>query len=278
MKLMEKFINDSNLLEKHSLDETKPDVYVGLHKGAYWLHWHDQLELLLFLTDNTKVLCDDKLFPIQYGDLLVINPCVLHQNFGGRYYCIHIRKDFFKDMGCDSSAIMPYIKADENILHMVEQMCSASQEKNEWSLLEVKALAYQLMAYLVKNYKAETKPEGKETAKVGKTGQVNQILDHVANHCHEKITTASLAQICHLNENYLCALFKSKMGVTIGEYIKHFRMEKATVLLTSTSFSITEIASQVGFDDPGYFTRIFRQHTGVTPREYRKNEKKSLAE
>ena len=269
MIAMPRLIDASNLLEKGALERENPDVSVGLHKGEYWLHWHEKLELLLFLTD-TKVLCDDTLYPIQQGDLLVINPCVLHQNFGGRYYCIHIRKEFFKDMGCDSSAIMPFIKGDEHVLHMVEQMCSASKAGHEWSLLEVKALAYQLMAYLLKHYKAESKPEGKEIAKVGKTGQVNQILDYIANHCHEKITTAILAQICHLNENYLCALFKSKMGITIGDYINNFRVEKATVLLKNTNFSITDIASQVGFDDPGYFTRVFKKHTGVTPREFRK--------
>lgn len=263
-------INDSNLLEKSALEGANSDVSVGLHEGEYWLHWHDKLELLLFLTDNTKVRCDDTLYPIQQGDLLVINPCVLHQNFGGIYYCIHIRKEFFKDMGCDGSGIMPFVKADETILHMVEQMHNADQEKNEWSPLEVKALAYQLMAYLVKNYKGESVPEPQETAKVGKTGQVNQVLDYVANHCQERITTASLARICHLNENYLCALFKSKMGTTIGEYIKHFRVEKAAVLLKNTNFSITEIASQVGIDDPGYFARVFKKHMGITPREFRK--------
>lgn len=270
MMSMPGLIDDSNLLEKSALEGANSDVSVGLHKGEYWLHWHDKLELLLFLTDNTKVLCDDKLYPIRYGDLLVINPCVLHQNFGGIYYCIHIRKEFFKDIGCDSSGIMPFIKADETILHMVEQMHNAGQEKNEWSPLEVKALAYQLMAYLVKNYKGESIPEPQETAKVGKTGQVNQVLDYVANHCQERITTASLARICHLNENYLCALFKSKMGTTIGEYIKHFRVEKAAVLLKNTNFSITEIASQVGIDDPGYFARVFKKHMGITPREFRK--------
>lgn len=268
---MPKLIDDSNLLEKSSLDKTKPDVYVGLHKGEYWLHWHDQLELLLFLTGKTKVLCDDTLYPIEYGDMVVINPCVLHQNFGGSYYCIHIQKEFFKNVGCDSSDIMPLIKADSNIMRMVERMCAAGQEKYEWSQMEVKAVAYQLMAYLVKKYKTEAAQEEKETTKLGKTGQVNQILDYVANHCGEKMTTATLARLCHLNENYLCALFKSKMGTTVGEYIQHFRIEKATVLLKNTSFSVTEIAAQVGFDDPGYFTRVFKKHTGVTPREFRKS-------
>lgn len=267
---MEKIINDSNLLEKGSLDRTKPDVYVGLHKGSYWLHWHDQLELLLFLTDDTKVLCDDKLFPIQYGDLVVINPCVLHQNFGGTYYCIHIQKDFFKDTGCDIGSIVPFVKADSNILAIVEQMEKAKHEANEWSLLEVKSLAYKLIAYLVKNYKAESLPQGNKNVKVSKTDQIDQILYHIASHCHEKITTATLAEVSHLNENYLCALFKSRMGRTIGEYIKLFRVEKATGLLKNTNLSITEVALQVGFDDPGYFTRVFKAHTGVTPREFRK--------
>ena len=270
MMSMGKLINDENLLEKSSLDTTKPDVYIGLHKGNFWLHWHDQLELLLFLTDNTKVLCDDKLYLIEHGDMVVINPCVLHKNFGGTYYCIHIQKNFFKDTGCDIGSIAPFIKADSNILTIVEQMEKANQERNEWSPLEVKSLAYKLIAYLVKNYKAETGSHGKKNIKVTKTDQLDQILYHIAQNCHEKITTATLAEISHLNENYLCALFKNKMGMTIGSYIKHFRVEKAMGLLKNTDLSITEIARQVGFDDPGYFTRVFKAHASVTPREFRK--------
>ena len=53
-------------------------------------------------------------------------------------------------------------------------------------------------------------------------------------------------------------------------YIHAFRIEKAGILLRNTESSIAEIAESVGFDDFSYFAKVFKQHTGVTPREYRK--------
>ena len=261
---------DLRLLEKNSLDRIKARVYVGLHNGPYWLHWHQQIELLLFLTDDAKVLCADKLFYANAGDMIVVNPCELHQNFGGTYYCVHIQNSFFKDIGYEYTNILPFIKADSEILAMVEQMWQAAQEKSEWSLLDVQSYAYKLMSYLVKNFKAEASISGDEALKTNRTSRIDEILYYVAKHCNEKITTAFLAENSHLNENYLCALFKSQMGMTIVDYINSFRIEKATELLQNKNLSITEIALHVGFDDPGYFTRVFKKHVGATPREYRK--------
>ncbi|MBQ4050975.1 MAG: helix-turn-helix domain-containing protein, partial [Oscillospiraceae bacterium] len=64
-------------------------------------------------------------------------------------------------------------------------------------------------------------------------------------------------------------LFREKMGISPHRFILSRRMEEAKKLLTYSSMTVSEIAKSIGFDDPSYFSRIFRKHTGHVPTDYR---------
>jgi YesN/AraC family two-component response regulator len=64
-------------------------------------------------------------------------------------------------------------------------------------------------------------------------------------------------------------VFQHELGMTPWVYLTRFRVAHACALLRTTSESVTDIAVSVGFDDPGYFSKVFRGETGMTPREYR---------
>jgi len=78
-----------------------------------------------------------------------------------------------------------------------------------------------------------------------------------------------LATRVKLNKSYLARRFRAAMGCTIGEYIARRRAESAGALLVSTDKPIAEIARAVGWDDPNYFARQFREHFGLCARAYR---------
>lgn len=64
--------------------------------------------------------------------------------------------------------------------------------------------------------------------------------------------------------------FKALSGQTVGQYFRSLRLNKAKALLLATSLHISEIAYEVGFKDPAYFTRVFKEEFGVNPSEVRK--------
>ena len=64
-------------------------------------------------------------------------------------------------------------------------------------------------------------------------------------------------------------------NMNFGDYIRKLRIDKATGLMESTDYSLTEIAYLTGFSDQSHFTRIFKQHTGMVPSAYKKNLLKS---
>ena len=63
------------------------------------------------------------------------------------------------------------------------------------------------------------------------------------------------------------------MGVTFTEYLTGVRMQRARELLADTSMRTADVAYAVGYNDPHYFSYLFKKNTGLSPREYRKDEK-----
>lgn len=77
-----------------------------------------------------------------------------------------------------------------------------------------------------------------------------------------------LAHQYNMSASWLTRLFNKQMHMSPQKYLTFVRIEKAKVLLSSTN-SVGEIAATVGYSDPLYFSRIFRQMTGLSPTEYR---------
>jgi len=69
----------------------------------------------------------------------------------------------------------------------------------------------------------------------------------------------------------LRVLFKQAAGITLGAYIKNFRLNRAMSLLRTSTLSISEIANEAGFASPQAFSRNFKKETGLTPRNYRQH-------
>jgi two-component system response regulator YesN len=76
------------------------------------------------------------------------------------------------------------------------------------------------------------------------------------------------AQVNH-NPSYLSAVFSQETGTTFKEYLTEIRMKKAKELLRTTNARSSEIACRIGYNDPHYFSYVFRKNTGLTPTDFR---------
>ena len=80
-----------------------------------------------------------------------------------------------------------------------------------------------------------------------------------------------IASAFHYNPRYLCRLFKKETGVALGDYLTTERLRRAKELLKTTAHTVTEIATEVGFNNVTYFNKLFKNAFGVTPTAYRKS-------
>ena len=85
----------------------------------------------------------------------------------------------------------------------------------------------------------------------------------------ENLSLGTVACEVQVGANYLSSVFSQNMQKTFTEYISEKRMEKAKKLLKSTELPTSEIAAQVGYKDPHYFSFVFKKTQGCSPREYR---------
>ncbi|MEG0238228.1 MAG: response regulator [Clostridium sp.] len=98
---------------------------------------------------------------------------------------------------------------------------------------------------------------------------IENALSYIDGHVEDNINLDSIAAICNLSPCYFSKLFKKEVGVNFKTYINDKKIEKAKEVLKSTDTPILNIAIDLGFDDCGYFIRVFKKVLGVTPKKYR---------
>ncbi len=105
----------------------------------------------------------------------------------------------------------------------------------------------------------------------------NDIIDSALayvnlHYTDEDISLDGVAEAINISSNYLSALFSHKVGQSFIEYITKKRMAKARQLLRTTGKRSGEIAGEIGYKDPRYFSFVFKKNQGCTPSQYRSGE------
>jgi len=107
-----------------------------------------------------------------------------------------------------------------------------------------------------------------------KTGKLSDMVretkKYIEENSGEQINRNVLAGRVYLHPDYLNRIFKEQVGTSISDYIIQVRLEKAKILLLKKDENISAIASEVGYPNTAYFTRIFKRAFGTTPKEYRR--------
>lgn len=98
-------------------------------------------------------------------------------------------------------------------------------------------------------------------------------ITYIENNYHKKITIEDIAKYCYCSSSTLSHVFAKNYGMTIGKLIQIVRCDRAKALLKESSMPVSEIAWKCGFSSADYFTSVFKNLTGVTPTEYRANNK-----
>lgn len=98
---------------------------------------------------------------------------------------------------------------------------------------------------------------------------MRRIADYLELNYGQKLRQQDLADLFHLNKDYMCRRFKETFGEGMVNYLNGVRIRRAQELLVDSDLQIQEIADEVGFFDTKYFSRQFKKETGSTPAEYR---------
>lgn len=98
---------------------------------------------------------------------------------------------------------------------------------------------------------------------------ISDAMAYVRQHFNREIQLAEVANRVSMNYSYFSTLFKERIGLTFTAYLTKIRMEEAQRLLKDPALRIHEISEKVGYNNPYHFSRAFKNHCGISPKEFR---------
>ena len=148
-----------------------------------------------------------------------------------------------------------------------QEVCNITYEKLA-ELQTVKELKKTMVDIIEKISELQERPSGRSYSKAVEEGMA--LIEARYNQ------NLSLEEICleiAISKNYFCYLFKRETGMSIWNYLTVIRLQHAKKLLEKTELKSYEIAFQVGYDNPSYFSKLFKKYELMTPNEYRESKK-----
>jgi len=106
--------------------------------------------------------------------------------------------------------------------------------------------------------------------------KIEHTISYMMDHLDQPLQVATLAAMACVSPSHYFALFKRRTGSAPMDYFTRLRMEQARRLLDSSSRSVKEVAAALGYDDPFYFSRVFKSVNQVAPSYYRQQQSARL--
>jgi len=125
-------------------------------------------------------------------------------------------------------------------------------------------LIYQLIIQLVSSIPSDKCDSLKIDSRVLK------VIDYIDQHYSDEISNDQLGKIASMAPNSLLRLFKSSTGLTLQQFLRNKRIEKAIILMHNQGASIDQIADSCGFSDRQHFSKVFKRIVSIAPAQYRK--------
>ncbi len=258
------------------------DILEGVADGVP--HMHAEMELLYILLGEAVVEVDGESYSLHTKDLLIINPFESHrllytsQQTKYGHYRIRFRLSMLmegkdteiaevitcleqgalKCRRCFSSADSMYEKLRLDF-KMIYDLCDSHPSGWEFGL---KGSCYMLIFDLIHSGCLA------QSGKTINTRFSDTVVAYVESHCTEDISVADAAEALGYNKSYFCRLFHETMRISFTDYLHLVRINLARKRMADGVTDISSLATEVGYNSPSYFSKLFHRYIGETPTSF----------
>jgi len=159
------------------------------------------------------------------------------------------------------------ITAQPGLKDSVERLYAYVRSGVEGEELKVVGGLTELFGYLVRNADACLRMQSPRTGV--KADQLKPALEYIEKNYGSHISLDTLARLTGLSPKYFCRCFRTIVHRSPIDYLNHYRIECASILLMTSDMTVAEIAQHCGFTDSSFFIKQFRRYKGTTPKKYR---------
>lgn len=251
-------------------------------------HFHNQYELFYIIEGERQFFFDNKSYNAHAGDLAIIDTNLVHTtcsitsedkgynrvimyidyekmcDFDKRYPGLNIVDFIHKNYGIynlDEDLRIAFLNLYRDIRHELTKKTNGYQSR-----IEIVTLYWLYKLLSLKKEQHQKHPE----INSAKKNSASNISTYLEKNYTKAVSLDTIAEDLFMSKYYICRIFKEYTGFTITEYINILRIKKATQLLENSNQSISDVATELGFESASYFERTFKKIMNVTPLKYRK--------
>lgn len=253
-------------------------------KNCFFWHYHPEIELVYVEASNGIRHVGKNISDFKESELLLIGSNVPHLNFDYKIQTeckqlvLQMRENFLQNL------IFP-IPEFENIKYLLDRSYLGLSFSGETKKIVVAKLhrmkdenSFESLIGLIEilnilAHSDEVKELNNEDTRIkwflNDKIRMGTIYDYINENYDKKTNVNEIAQIVSLSTPAFCRYFKKQTNMTFTDFVNNYRINQAKLLLLQNS-CITEICFQVGFESLSYFNKLFKQHVGETPSEFKK--------
>ncbi len=260
----------------------KTSVRCGFLDGIYTFpeHIHQFPEIVYVKDGELEVTVDGVSETMRRGDIAIIPPFSSHSfytpEYVNRWVCVFSNdfiKNFISDEQLNNRRERFVFSASEGLLHYISDKTYDSEElffkMSEEHILLFKATIFAIYEeYLRKTERTVARKHNKA---------LSAILLYISEHCKERISLRTLGAALGYSPKYVSLCLGEVEEMNLFFLVNSFRADEAKNLLINTDAKMVDIALECGYASERSFLRAFKQVTGVTPGEYRKNRRTLLS-
>ncbi len=276
-----------NELKQHGTLDFPIQIYhVDKHHPKFEMasHWHTNIEIIRVLDGDLKVRLSNTEYLAKKDDVVFVNCETVHSAFPSEnciYECIVMNMEMLsiQDAACryfiESILNLEY-KIDEFFPHKDDEFhqsiynlfSSMSSLSSGYKFSVIGAL-YRLFGIIIDNHFYHPTSSENAVLQDKNIPKLKNVLSYIRSNYDKQISLEEISEIAGMSPKYFCAFFKKMTLKTPTEYLKTYRIEKASRKLLNTDMNVTDIAYSSGFNDLSYFIKTFKEIKGTTPLKFR---------
>ncbi len=265
-------------------------ICVPPNEGFQMLHWHEELQFVFVLSGTVHVTVYDEAYVLNTGDCIFLNRTVLHHIVAvadTHYHSFLIPTrmlTFFAGSAMEQKDVQPitgnpsftcfhlkqsipeYADFFQNLLELDSlYFHTGAKENSRYEYRLSIALAQLWLSFILLLPKSSTCVPSKNYERI------RLLLSFIHQNYQKQLSADEIAAAAHISKRECLRCFQKFVHESPYRYLLRYRLHISTTLLTTTDFSVTDIALEVGFHSASSYIRYFKERYHMTPYQYRKN-------
>ena len=247
----------------------------------YDLHDHSAVEIVLMMEGSVTYTVEDATYQVRKGEILIVPPDTRHSltmGEGSSRYLFLFEPDAVMNMRDIKSLAVhfhkPFHLRDGSDAHVrIRELLLRARDTYEKRELMWNTICYscllRIYATLGQRYLNGIRARSSEGVRNVDSEVINAAMTYINNHYKDDLTLEDVSSFAGFSRYYFSRSFKKHTGYSFKDYLCQKRLQIAVDLLIRTNRPMKDVALESGFGSVATFNRVFREHKGCTPTQYR---------